>query len=196
MNNYILQEERRKQRKDERTLSRIAKYRRSKRVGAILLAALTAGVWGYCFYSLDNLDKQMQPEPSDMEEIESNVAESESNVANSATRGAARIDESGSECVITAYCPCEKCCGKWALNRPNGVVYTASGEVAQEGVTVAADWDVYPAGTVLYIEGMGEYIVQDIGGAVNGNHIDVYFDTHEEAVNFGKQTAFVEVLCK
>ena len=193
MNNYILQEKRRKQRKDERTLSRIAKYRRSKRAGAILLAALTAGVWGFCFYALD---KQIQPDPSDVEETVSNVAESESNVTNSATRGAARIDASGSECVITAYCPCEKCCGKWALNRPDGVVYTASGEVAQEGVTVAADWDVYPAGTVLYIEGMGEYIVQDVGGAVNGNHIDVYFDTHEKAVNFGKQTAFVEVLCK
>ena len=193
MNNYILQETRRKQRKDERTLSRIAKYRRSKRAGAIVLAALTAGIWGYCFYSLD---KQMQPDPSDAEETVSNVAESEPNVTNSATRGESRIDASGSECVITAYCPCERCCGKWALKRPDGVVYTASGEVAQEGVTVAADWDVYPAGTVLYIEGMGEYIVQDVGGAVNGNHIDVYFDTHEEAVNFGKQTAFVEVLCK
>lgn len=193
MNNYILQEKRRKQRKDERTLSRIAKYRRSKRAGAIVLAALTAGIWGFCFYALD---KQMQSDPSDAEETVSNVAESESNVTNSATRGAARIGASGSECVITAYCPCEKCCGIWAKNRPNGVVYTASGEVAQEGVTVAADWDVYPAGTVLYIEGMGEYIVQDVGGAVNGNHIDVYFDTHEEAVNFGKQTSFVEVLCK
>ena len=193
MNNYILQEKRRKQRKDERTLARIAKYRRSKRAGAIVLAALTAGIWGFCFYALD---KQMQPDPSDAEETVSNVAESGSNVTNSATRGAARIDASGSECVLTAYCPCEKCCGIWAKNRPNGVVYTASGEVAQEGVTVAADWDVYPAGTVLYIEGMGEYIVQDVGGAVNGNHIDVYFDTHEEAVNFGKQTAFVEVVCK
>lgn len=193
MNNYILQEERRKQRKDERTLSRIAKYRRSKRAGAILLAALAAGVWGYCFYSLD---KQMQPDPADMEETVSNVAESESNVTKPATRGAARIDASGSECVITAYCPCEKCCGIWAKNRPNGVVYTASGEVAQEGVTVAADWDVYPAGTVLYIEGMGEYVVQDVGGAVNGNHIDIFLSSHEKAVNFGKQTAFVEVLCK
>lgn len=193
MNNYILQEKRRKQRKDERTLSRIAKYRRSKRAGAIVLAALTAGIWGFCFYALD---KQMQPETADMAETVSNVAESESNVTKPVTRGESRIDTSGSECVLTAYCPCEKCCGKWALNRPNGVVYTASGEVAQEGVTVAADWDVYPAGTVLYIEGMGEYIVQDVGGAVNGNHVDVYFDTHEEAVNFGKQTAFVEVLCK
>ncbi len=193
MNNYILQEKRRKQRKDERTLARIAKYRRSKRAGAIALAALTAGIWGFCFYALD---KQMQPDPSDAEETVSNVAESESNVTNSATRGAERIDASGAECVLTAYCPCEKCCGKWALNRPDGVVYTASGEVAQEGVTVAADWDVYPAGTVLHIEGMGEYIVQDVGGAVSGNHIDIFLDSHEKAVNFGKQTAFVEVLCE
>lgn len=181
------------EKQSRRMRQRINKYRRNKIAGSVVLAILTAAVWGGCFYILD---KQIQPEPADMAETVSNVAESESNVTNSATRGAARIDASGSECVLTAYCPCEKCCGKWAKNRPNGVVYTASGEVAQEGVTVAADWGVYPAGTVLYIEGMGEYIVQDVGGAVNGNQIDVYFDTHEEAVNFGKQTAFVEVLCK
>ena len=31
------------------------------------------------------------------------------------------------EAVATAYCPCERCCGSWALNRPDGIVYTASG---------------------------------------------------------------------
>src|SRR5690606_7883261 len=36
----------------------------------------------------------------------------------------------------TAYCPCEKCCGDWVKNRPNGIVYTANGEVAKEGVTI------------------------------------------------------------
>ena len=48
------------------------------------------------------------------------------------------------EYEATAYCACEKCCGAWAENRPDGIVYTASGAVAQEGVTIAADWDVLP----------------------------------------------------
>lgn len=93
--------------------------------------------------------------------------------------------------TVTAYCSCEKCCGKWSYNRPldeNGkpIVYTASGEIATEGITIAADTNVYPFGTELYINGH-KYIVQDRGSAIKGKKIDIYFDTHEKAVNWGKQ---------
>ena len=88
----------------------------------------------------------------------------------------------------TAYCPCEKCCGKWAKNRPSGVVYTASGEVAEEGITIAADWSVLPKGTVVEIDGVGTRIVQDKGGAIKGNRIDIYFQSHHEALEYGRQT--------
>ena len=97
------------------------------------------------------------------------------------------------EVEATAYCPCEKCCGKWALNRPDGIVYTASGAVAQEGVTIAADWSVFPVGTVLFIEGYGTRTVQDKGAAVKGNAIDVYFESHEEALVFGRQKVLVYI---
>lgn len=92
------------------------------------------------------------------------------------------------EYEATAYCSCEKCCGAWAENRPDGIVYTASGAVAQEGVTIAADWDVLPPGTVVYIDGLGERVVQDRGGAIKGNSVDVYFEDHDEALVFGRQT--------
>lgn len=88
----------------------------------------------------------------------------------------------------TAYCSCAKCCGEWASKRPHGIVYTASGAEAVEGVTVAADKSKYPFGTVLYIEGLGERIVQDVGGAIKGNRVDVYFNNHEDALAFGRQT--------
>ena len=91
------------------------------------------------------------------------------------------------EYEATAYCSCEKCCGTWAENRTDGVVYTASGAVAQEGVTIAADWDVLPPGTVVYIDGLGERVVQDRGGAIKGNTVDVYFEDHDEALVFGRQ---------
>jgi 3D (Asp-Asp-Asp) domain-containing protein len=95
------------------------------------------------------------------------------------------------EYKLTAYCSCEKCCGHWANNRPldehgNPIVYTANRSVAKQGVTVAADTSVLPFGTVLLIDGH-EYIVQDRGGAIKGNRIDVYFDSHEEALQFGVQ---------
>ena len=97
------------------------------------------------------------------------------------------------EFIATAYCPCEKCCGVWASKRPldeNGkpIVYGAGGEVLRQGVSVAADTSIYPMGTLLEIEGMGTYCVQDRGGAIKENRIDIYFDNHREAVKFGKQT--------
>ena len=78
-------------------------------------------------------------------------------------------------------------CGEWALNRPNGIVYTASGAEAVQGVTIAADWSIYPPGTVLFVEGLGEMIVQDRGGAIQGQKIDVYFESHADARQFGRQ---------
>lgn len=98
------------------------------------------------------------------------------------------------EAVATAYCPCEICCGKWALNRPDGIVYTASGAIAEEGVTIAADWSVYSPGTILYIEGIGERTVQDRGGAISGQKIDVFFNSHEDALRFGRQEVRIKVI--
>ena len=95
------------------------------------------------------------------------------------------------EYKLTAYCSCEQCCGHWATIRPldedgNPIVYTANQSIAKQGVTVAADTSVLPFGTVLLIDGH-EYIVQDRGGAIKGNRIDVYFESHEEALQFGVQ---------
>ena len=90
------------------------------------------------------------------------------------------------EYVITDYCPCVKCCGK-----SDGI--TASGEKAIEGITVAMDKSI-SFGTTIYIDGVGERIVQDRGGAIKGNRIDLYFDSHQEALNFGRQTKQVTIL--
>ena len=98
------------------------------------------------------------------------------------------------DAVATAYCPCEICCGKWALNRPDGIVYTASGAIAEEGVTIAADWSIYSPGTLLYIEGIGERTVQDRGGAISGQKIDVFFNNHEDALHFGRQEVRIKVI--
>lgn len=96
------------------------------------------------------------------------------------------------EFKITAYCSCEKCCGVWAENRPNGVVYTASGEKAEAGKTIAVDTSVIPFGTEVKI-GDVIYTAQDTGSAVKGNVIDVYYDSHEEALNHGAKYQKVEV---
>ena len=98
-----------------------------------------------------------------------------------------RIEEKHIErYTVTAYCPCVKCCGK-----TNGI--TASGEKAVEGVTVAMNKSI-PFGTKIYIDGVGERIVQDRGGAIKGNRIDLYFDSHQDALNFGRQTKQVTII--
>ena len=102
------------------------------------------------------------------------------------------------EYKITAYCSCHKCCGKWAENRPTDasgkeIVYTASGEVAEAGKTIAADTDILPFGTVVVINGT-EYVVQDTGSAVKGSVIDIYFDSHDEALSWGCQ--YIEIFVK
>ena len=91
---------------------------------------------------------------------------------------------------ITAYCSCEKCCGKWASVNGGGI--TASGTKVKEGRTIAVCKSQIPFGTEVYIEGMGTYIAEDTGSAIKENCIDVYFDSHEEAWNFGVKKLNVE----
>lgn len=86
---------------------------------------------------------------------------------------------------ISAYCPCEKCCGK----KPSDPLYgiTCSGDRATEGLTIAADLSNLPLGTKVSIEGVGERTVEDKGGAIKGNRLDLYFSDHQAALNFGRQ---------
>lgn len=82
---------------------------------------------------------------------------------------------------LTAYCNCSACCGQWAGGA------TASGTYPIAGRTVAAD---LPFGTQLLING-NVYTVEDRG--VSGNHIDIYFNSHSEALAFGTQYAEVYI---
>lgn len=87
---------------------------------------------------------------------------------------------------LTGYCACNKCCGKWA----DGI--TASGTTATAGRTIAVDKKVIPLGTHVIIDGV-EYVAEDTG--VKGHHIDIYFDSHSEALQFGvKKNVEVEII--
>lgn len=70
---------------------------------------------------------------------------------------------------ITGYCTCARCCGN-----SNGI--TASGTTATVGRTCAAAKGI-PFGTVLYIDGIGERVVEDRGGFA-ANTIDVLCEDH------------------
>lgn len=86
----------------------------------------------------------------------------------------------------SAYCSCEICCGK-----TDGK--TASGKMATAWHTVAAG-DDYPIGTIIYIPALvdkpngGWFVVEDRGGAISNEKLDVFFNTHEEAIQFGRKS--------
>lgn len=90
--------------------------------------------------------------------------------------GKVYLEEAGTF-MCTAYCTEQRqhICGE-------GHGITASGQPIQADVTVAADQSIFPYGTVLYIEGIGIRIVQDKGAGVQGYHLDVAVDTHENAL--------------
>lgn len=107
-----------------------------------------------------------------------------------ASRGDSNSESHGSGTVkiykVTAYCPCSKCCGKFS----NG--QTSSGARAASGRTVAAPSNM-PFGTKLNINGK-TYVVEDRGGAIKGNRIDVYVNSHAEALAWGVKYLPVEVI--
>lgn len=96
------------------------------------------------------------------------------------------------EMNVSAYCICEKCCGK----RPDNPLYgiTASGVDVKGfyGLCIAAPPE-YPFGTVMEVPGYGIATVADRGGAIKGNKLDILFRTHQEALNWGQRTLIVKV---
>lgn len=91
--------------------------------------------------------------------------------------------------TVTAYCGCEKCCGKWSKHK-----LTADGHTPKQGVTIAASRAI-PFGTKIKIEGK-IYTVQDRLATKYDNRIDIYFEKHDDALKFGKKTLQIEILDK
>ena len=134
-------------------------------------------------------------EPTETESTEATVIETieptETNVENPNLISLGRF-------TLTAYCSCSQCCGQYALSRPvdengNEIVYGSIGVRLVAGVSIAVDPRVIPYGSNVVINGH-TYTAHDTGGAINGNRIDVYFDNHQEALNFGVQYAEVFIV--
>ena len=86
--------------------------------------------------------------------------------------------------TITAYCPCPKC--------TDGDGITSTGAVPKQGRTVAVDPEYIPYGTVIIFDGHS-YIAEDCGGAIKGDRFDVFFNNHQDDLNFGVQNKMVKV---
>lgn len=78
---------------------------------------------------------------------------------------------------ISHYCPCTVCNG--------GYTGTATGAPLTPWHTIAVDASVIPLGSTVHIDGYGDFIAQDTGGAIYGNRIDVCVPSHQEAYKLG-----------
>lgn len=161
---------------------------------SVLLGVVVVGVLIYCQYAKSEIERIGQ-DISDMRTVVEALKEEKPRTViierEVQVQPALAKEERTSigTFICTAYCSCKKCCGKWS--NPEKPL-TASGEIATEGVTVGADWDMFPSGTVIEIEGLGDRTVQDkpagwIVDKYDGRILDVYFDDHDSALKFGKQ---------
>lgn len=96
---------------------------------------------------------------------------------------------------VTAYCPCEECCGKWAKYGK-----TTLGDDSHLCDGVAADFRLLPKWTRIEIPGVGVREVDDGGGSMSEDadhgiyHIDLRFPTHQQAEEWGVQWLDVSIL--
>jgi len=119
-------------------------------------------------------------------------------------RPPAGIDPTVIEMKTTSYCHCRRCCSyKWLFFLPyrkTGVLsfrvkqvgITSSGAMTRPG-TIAADTSLYPYGTIMHIPGYGYGRVEDTGGKIKGQHIDLYRPNHWFARHWGVRTKRVRV---
>ncbi|WP_201714966.1 3D domain-containing protein [Rossellomorea arthrocnemi] len=123
-------------------------------------------------------------------EREAEVApEAEAPAAETAQAEPAAKEEAVKEITVeaTAYtADCEGCSGT-----------TATGMNLKENPdakVIAVDPDVIPLGSKVYVEGYGYATAEDTGGAIQGNRIDVFIPSKDQAVDFGRKTVNVKIL--
>lgn len=90
------------------------------------------------------------------------------------------------EVKLTGYCPCFECSEGWGKQ-------TMSGKTAKANHTVAADLSVFDLNTEVFVEGNRNrrYKIEDVGGGVKGNHLDIFVESHSECYDVTEKVAEV-----
>lgn len=125
-----------------------------------------------------------EPEAVEEPAVEEPAVEETEETADSAPADSEQATFEMEATAYTAYC--EGCSG-----------VTATGIDLRENPNkkvVAVDPSVIPLGSRVHVEGYGEAIAGDTGGAIQGHKVDLHMATKEEAINFGRQTVTVTVL--
>ncbi|MCJ7843467.1 3D domain-containing protein [Lederbergia sp. NSJ-179] len=101
------------------------------------------------------------------------------------------------EVVATGYTAGVESTGKDPDHPLYGITYSGVQVTRDVYSTIAADTDVFPLGTILFIPGYGYGVVADTGSKIKGNKIDLYYESVEDVYNeWGKQTVEVYIIQK
>ncbi|MFS0674376.1 3D domain-containing protein [Ornithinibacillus sp. 179-J 7C1 HS] len=99
--------------------------------------------------------------------------------------------------IATGYTAGVESTGKTPDHPQYGITYSGVKVKRDLYSTIAADLSIYPIGTVLWIPDYGFGVVADKGGAINGNKIDLYFDSVEDVYSeWGKREVEVYIIKK
>lgn len=149
----------------------------------ILLITLLISLLGHYIFGLENMmqrkafEYQINRQAMQIKDKQEQIELLEIMLEQQEKEELAEEHEYLGEFTITHYCDCYKCCLK-----EDGITFT--GTQATEGRTIAVDPNVIPLGSRVII-GNKEYIAEDIGGAIKQNRIDIFKNTHTEALRAG-----------
>jgi 3D (Asp-Asp-Asp) domain-containing protein len=94
--------------------------------------------------------------------------------------------------VATGYTAGYESTGKNPDHPSYGITYSGVKVKRDLYSTIAADLDVFPIGTILFIPDYGFGVVADKGGAIKGNKVDLFYETVDDVYNqWGKKTVDV-----
>ncbi|WP_235832826.1 3D domain-containing protein [Gottfriedia acidiceleris] len=97
--------------------------------------------------------------------------------------------------TATGYTAGRESTGKSPKDHSYGITYSGVEVKRDLFSTIAADLNVFPIGTVLFIPGYGYGVVADKGAAVKGNHLDLYFQTVGDVFeHWGKKKLTVYII--
>lgn len=97
--------------------------------------------------------------------------------------------------IATGYTAGFESTGKNPSHPQFGITYSGVKVKRDLYSTIAADTNVFPLGTVLFIPGYGFGVVADTGSAIKGNKVDLYYETVEDVYSqWGKKTLDVYIV--
>lgn len=141
---------------------------------------------------VDNLNRFLEEEVEKLEEDYYLLEVEYDNIKRNVEKSSSTSREVPTKVLLgtfeaTAYCACTKCCGA------NAKGITASGTIPKEGRTIAVDPKIIPLGSKVSVDGK-VYIAEDTGSAIKGNIIDIYYEKHEDALQFGRQKVEIGIV--